>query len=144
MPKETVQYPSVDGRSVSELSVHWTKEDAFAFDASGYVQLGLTRHVWIPEPPLEEGQLCSSPVRHADHSSCSACADALPLIEEQQRRKAAGEPVMSSGRVGSDAPPVGVLDPPSTAFSEPLTRTQINKLITVLRRARDQALGADA
>jgi hypothetical protein len=144
MPKETVQFPSTDGYVGTELSVHWSKEEGFPLSGpgGGYVQIAATRHVWKQQPPPEPGALCSNiPDKHADHSHCAACADA---VEDNEKRKKSGQPQAYWGNSGSDAPPVGEFDPPATVFSEPLTRPQINSLIRVLRRARDAALGADA
>lgn len=35
-------------------------------------------------------------------------------------------------------------EPEAEIFTDPLSRNEINRIITVLRRARDQAFGADA
>lgn len=134
MPKEVIQYPVNDGfaglsGTGTELSLHWSKEDA-----SGYVQIGLTRHVFGVVDP----DALASPV-HADHSNCNECALAVER-NAQRAETAVGAMIADS----TDAPTRGEFDPPTTVFSVPLTRNEINKLIRVLRRARDQAFGEDA
>ncbi|ORU97865.1 hypothetical protein [Mycolicibacterium canariasense] len=128
-----MQYPATDQVfSGTELSVHWSSHDDL-------VQLGLTRHVWGRIDPDAD----VSPV-HADHSHCSSCAAA---VEQNKIRRAEQEKsgVLSGmvGFTGSDAPPVGEFDDPATVFTEPMRRSEINQLIRVLRRARDQAFGKD-
>lgn len=127
MPKEVIQYPRTDGNSGTEVSVHWSK--------GTWVQIGVTRHVWGPLDPDAR----TSPI-HADHSACDECA------REVVRRARCDQdgPQMMTAMVGSDAPPVGEFDPPATVFTEVMTRDEINKMIQVLRRARDQAFGKDA
>jgi len=122
------------------MSVHWSKEDA-----QGWVQIGLTRHVFSPAAEPDPDALCSPPPAvHADHSSCHECALAVErnakFAEEVQR--AGQAQVMSVGP--GDCPPVGQFDPPSTVFSVPMSRREINRLIETLRRARDQSFGKDA
>lgn len=133
MPKEVVQYPATDQVfSGTELSVHWSSHDDL-------VQIGVTRHVWGDIDPDAQ----ATPV-HADHSHCSTCA---AVAEQNKIRRAEQEKtgVMSAmvGCTGSDAPPVGEFDDPATVFTNSLTRSEINTLIRVLRRARDQAFGRD-
>lgn len=129
MPKEVVQYPATTGMTGTEMSVHWSKEND-----GGYVQIGVTRHVWAP--PVDVFQV--KPV-HADHSHCSECA----AVVANRPERIEGQPVMMSADF-TDAPPIGEFDGPSTVFTEPMTRTEINKMIRALRRARDQAYGEDA
>lgn len=134
MPKEVVKYPATEGFSGAELSVHWSKEDI-----GGYVQVAATRHVW----GRVDADIQAS-VIHADHSSCHECALA---VEQNNARKAdseaTGAPQMMTADF-TDAPPIGEFDGPATVFTEPMTRREVNKLIRVLRRARDQAYGEDA
>lgn len=82
--------------------------------AGGLVQIAATRHVWIPSPEL------GTPPQggHADHNHCSEC-------------------VQTTGGLV-------LAEMPSTVWSDELTRGEINKLIRTLRRARDDAFGADA
>lgn len=129
MPKAVVQYPSTDGFSGTEMSVHWSKE----IDG-GYVQIGLTRHVWGALDP--DAQV--KPI-HADHSACSECA--VAVRDRPQRPE--GQPQMMRADF-TDAPPVGEFDDPATVFTEQMTRSEINRLIRALREARDQAYGKDA
>lgn len=140
MPKEVVQYPRTDCSSGTEMSVHWSKESV-----QGYVQIGVTRHVWGPKPkPDPDALAVSSPV-HADHSNCHECAVAAEqnaALKAEREAKGGGH-WMSVGE-NRDAPPVGEFDDPATVFTEPMSRTEINKLIRALRRARDQAYGEDA
>lgn len=130
MPKEIIQWPNTTGFSGTELSVHWSKEMS-----GGYIQLGVTRHVWGQLDPEAE----CSPI-HADHSNCAECAK----VALERKDVKPDWPVMMSDRTGSDAPPVGEYDQPATVFTDEMTRDQINQMIKVLRRARDQAFGADA
>ena len=131
MPKEVVQYPSTDQHSGTEISIHWQKDGA-------HVQMGVTRHVWTPPAP---DAVASTP--HGDHSACAACVDAK--TQNAQRREFAGQllgmRVMDS--TANAGPAVGDFDPPVTVFTEALSRGDINRMIRVLRRARDQAYGRD-
>lgn len=131
MPKEVIQHPfQVNEFFGSELSVHWSKE-------TGEVQIGLTRHV---KGPVDPGSTCS-PV-HSDHQHCNECRVA---VERNEKRRGEGQPEMvTSCGSTSPAPPVGEFDGPATVFTAPLTRRELNTMILVFRRARDQAFGADA
>lgn len=149
MPKETIQYArdnhglSPTGfASATELTLHWSKgEDA---PVQGYVQIGLTRHAFMPPEKPEEGVLCSSAPLHADHRHCSECAKTVEWQDEQRAKaEKEGRPEAMMGYTGRDEPPRGEFEPPSTVFTDELDRDQINKLIKMLRRARDQAFGAD-
>ncbi len=135
MPKEVIQRPR--DNEVCELTVNWDKEQ-------GLVQLGLTRHVLRHTArefePGELEPLCRSAPTHADHSYCGACEDAMVEIE---KAKATGRQGWSMGD-SSFGPNVHEFDGPTTVFTEPMTRWQINTMIRVLRRARDQAHGEDA
>lgn len=138
MPKEIVKYPVRDHFSGIELSVHWSKEAA-AYDGSHGVQIGLTRHVFGEVDP----EALASPV-HADHHHCGECAAVAEANEQKrQQRDADGFSGAFVSRVGSAAPPVGEYDPPATVFTD-MSRSDINRLIRLLRRARDQAYGEDA
>lgn len=130
MPKETVQYANKGDWSSTEMSVHWAKE-------GGYVQVALTRHAYIPQDPEAE---CSR--IHSDHQNCQTCADA-PKILAELRKEAEGKPVMMRGD-STPAPSTSELDDPVTVFTEIMSRDEINRMIRALRRARDQAYGADA
>jgi hypothetical protein len=134
MPKETVQYPKTDVPSSTEVTVHWSKENM-----GGYVQLGVTRHVF---KPLDPEAKCS-PI-HADHSSCDECAQAVEYRDKlrEEQKELGLMPMMRADF--TDAPPVSELDDPATVFTEVLDRGQINNMIRTLRRARDQAYGPDA
>lgn len=143
MPKEVIQRPKTDGfarfgGTGTELSVHWDKNDW-----NGFVQIGLTRHVYSPAEEPDSDALCSPPEPiHADHAACHECALAVEknakLAEER-----AGQSVAQTVGPG-DCPPVSEFDPPTTVFTVPMDRREINKLIETLRRARDQAFGKDA
>lgn len=132
MPKEVVQYPRTDYDSATEVSVHWSKEDA-----QGYIQFGVTRHVWGPQPEPDPNALSFSAPVHADHSYCHECALAVDRIKEL--------PTDHPQMIGSSGPEPAreVWGDPVTVFTDPLSRKEINNLIRVLRRARDQAFGRD-
>lgn len=135
MPFEVVQYPATDGISGTELSAHWSKDH----DGEGNVQLVITNHVWgrLPEP--EHDALCHSRPVHSGHGDCVACA------ERAEAMKAVGDPPEFGQMVEvSGGSVVGEFDPSVSVVSKPMTRTEINRLIRVLRRARDQAYGEDA
>ncbi|AQT78318.1 hypothetical protein B1R94_02305 [Mycolicibacterium litorale] len=143
MPKEVIQRPETDGfarfgGTGTELSVHWDKNDA-----NGFVQIGLTRHVFSAAPEPRPNDIVSPPTpHHADHSACHECVLAVErnakLAEERDGRTMA----MTVGP--GDCPPISEFDPPATVFTVPLTRRQINNMIETLRRARDGAFGKDA
>ncbi|WPH57830.1 hypothetical protein [Mycobacterium phage WXIN] len=135
MPKEIIQRPGSDAMfPETEMSVHWDKD-------GGYVQIGVTRHAWTEPVP----DAVASPI-HADHQHCHECALTVERNEarraEYQRREYAE--MVAFGRIGSPEPAVCEFDPPATVFTKPMTRGEINNLIRVLRRARDQAHGQDA
>lgn len=127
MPKEVIQWPGTEGSSGTEISIHWNKD-------LGWVQLAATRHVWIPDglgDPHNQQVLCRN--THADHNNCSECVyDAPPPKQYKAWGSTAEEPER------------GDRECPSTVWSEPLTRNEINDMIRVLRRARDAAHGQDA
>lgn len=135
MPKEVVQHPASDGFAEysgtgTELSIHWDKD-------CGFVQIGLTRHIYAA---LSPDAIVGHPV-HADHHHCNECVTA---VAQNNQRKVDGQPqMMSCEAVGSPAPPIAEFDGPSTVFTTPLTRAAINRMIRTLRRARDQAFGPD-
>lgn len=153
MPKETIQaardrygLAGSGALSATELTLHWSKgEDA---PVQGYVQLGVTRHIFKPQTPVVHtpGGVMSLPevgYPHADHQHCNECVLAQEWRDEQKTAKH-GQLQMMQGQTGSDAPPQGEWDPPATVFSDELSRDDINHMIKSLRRARDQAFGADA
>lgn len=122
MPKEVVQYPRTDGNSGTEVSVHWDKDQ-------GYVQLGVTRHVWMGSVP-EDGR------RHIDHDYCGEC--------ERQSKCPNGCDGETTGCTECSSPEQSdFVEEPVSVFTDLLTRQQINTMIRVLRRARDQAHGKD-
>lgn len=136
MPKETIQRPNPSrvqlGASGTELTVHWDK-------SMGFVQIGLTRHIFDEPDPAA----VASPL-HADHHNCYECAQLIESLPAKvEALKAAGQVAGQVCRVGSDEPPVGDLEPPTTVFTEQLSRGQINRLIKTLRTARDAAYGRD-
>lgn len=102
MPFETVQYPSTEDPSGTEVSVHWAKD--------GPVQLHVQRHAWQDLP--DTGTVTRR------------------LGEPQE-----GDPEPLPALTGVQEAEV---------WTEVLSRDQLNKLIRVLRRARDAAYGADA
>jgi len=131
MPKELIQRPTTSFDN-TELTVNWSKADV-----GGYVQLGLTRHI---VRPVEPGALCSP--MHADHANCGECEQSIQWLEEH---RSSGQPQMMIGHTGADSPPPSAeFDDPATVYTTVLTRSQINDMIRALRRARDQAYGADA
>jgi len=135
MPYEVVQYPNTTGISGTELSAHWSKNH----DGEGTVQIAITNHVWgrLPEP--DPDTLCHSRPVHSGHNDCVPCA------ERAEAMKAVGEPPEFGQMVEvSGGSVVGEFDPSVSITTMPLTRAEINNLIRVLRRARDQAYGEDA
>lgn len=152
MPKETIQFARDDNNlartgflSATELTLSWSKgEDA---PVRGFVQIGVTRHAFKPPKEPEPDALCSPvPIHepHADHRNCGACIDAVEWQQAEKAKRPANQPEMFLGQTGRDSPPIGEFEPPTTVFTDELTRDQLNNFIRVLRRARDQAFGADA
>ena len=138
MPYEVVQYPSTDGISGTELSAHWSKTSD---SGEGNVQLSITNHVWGRLPEADPDAVCfSHPANeHRGHNDCAACA------ERNASLKAAGDPPEFGSMTEVDgASVVGEFDPSVSIVSKPLTRAEINRMIRVLRTARDQAYGQDA
>lgn len=139
MPKEVVQYPSTDGISGTELTAHWSKTDV---TGEGVVQLALTNHVWgrVPElDVLRDDAVVSGRPVHSGHNDCVPCA------ERAKAMKAVGDPPEFGHMVEvSGGSVVGEFDPSVSIVTKPLTRGEINRLIRVLRDARDQAFGKDA
>lgn len=171
MPKETVQFPSVDGAIATETSVRWTRQEI-----GGHVQISIQRY------PTPRGCLNGCDGVNVGCSQCPpnlAPADAATRavigssqVLSQVLIGATSEEEVSAGPFGSaviDGPPVVVELPPRVSlggsyilppiddldlaqvqsdgsaimWSDPLDRNAINKLIKVLRRARDQAYGQD-
>jgi hypothetical protein len=121
MPKEVIQYPATIGNSGTELSVHWSKGGDSVLSTAGEVQIATTRHVWIPDQ--DSGHSIS---QHADHNNCAECVSGA-------------DAQVDDGLTGWGNP-----GDPATVYTEPMGRGEINALIRVLRRARDQAFGTDA
>jgi hypothetical protein len=118
MPFEVVQYPdTAPDRDGTEVTVHWSRD--------GLVQLEVTRHVWSHACPRG----CDGIV-----TGCSECPRGT--TEEFDQAKAPASTVFINENPAAD--------PKVTIYTQPLNRGQINKLIRVLRRARDQAYGEDA
>lgn len=143
MPKEVIQFPATDGISGTELSAHWSKntDPHRALDEDGVVQLALTNHVWgrVPEPDSDALAFSHPGQNHRGHEDCQACQDRNAAL------KAAGEPPEHGALVeASGSSVVSEFDPSVSIVTKPLTRAEINRLIRVLRTARDQAFGADA
>lgn len=136
MPFEVVQYPNTEGISGTELTAHWSKDH----DGEGNVQLAITNHVWGRIPDPEPGELTHpGPTQiHSGHGDCVACA------ERAEAMKAVGDPPEFGEMVEvSGGSVVGEFDPSVSIVTKPMTRGEINTLIRVLRRARDQAYGKD-
>lgn len=152
MPFEVVQYPNTSpDDSGTEVTVHWSKDS--------HVQLEVVRHVW--------GHVC---VNGCDGvvTGCDQCPRGTvaefdkgkefgaPAIVGEATGSLDVGPAVSSGGLGlhrGTPAPVGVMvelvgtpDPigPAQIWTQVLSRQEINKLIRVLRRARDQAYGEDA
>lgn len=118
MPKEVIQRPIVpdnNGGCGAELSVHWTKNTNAGKELSGIVSIATTRHVWIQEDRTSEDP---DAYTHTGHRQCAKC----------------------------QVPPAGCHKPwgdPETVYVN-MSRHDINRLISTLRAARDQAFGSDA
>ena len=109
MPKETIQYPTTDKTSGTEITVHWLKD--------AHVQIEARRHTWLkPLEPQTQKHLTDCECLTAE-SDCGA----MPDTPESD----------------------GAIDEESVVWTDVLTRAEINKMIRVLRRARDQVFGAD-
>jgi len=162
MPYETVQYPTTKGSCPTEVTVSWNKDQA-------HVQLRVERHHVIECPngcdrhnrAVEEG---------AAKMGCTDCppfGDPIPI--NSLRVSGDGHVARKDddgawniwrregmGRTGPEVVvedqilewPVAWMpdDQPVAAviYTEVLTRPQINKMIRTLRKARDDAYGADA
>lgn len=139
MPYEVVQYPATEGISGTELTAHWSKSDT---TGEGVVQLAVTNHVWGQIDPPEPDALCHThPAHeHRGHNDCQPCKDRNASLNRVDPVTAAhgGVTEVSGGSV------VGEFDPSVSIVTKPLTRAEINRMIRVLRTARDQAFGADA
>ena len=125
--RSTYRRASVEQRSHRHrtVSVRWSKEEGFPHSepGGGYVQLAATRHVWIPQPAPEPGALCSN---GRLCTPTTVIAPPAPTRSSTTRSaKLLGSRRCFSGNTGSDAPPIGEFDPPSTVFTEPMTRSQI-------------------
>lgn len=125
MPKAVIQYPDTGDPNPSDVTVHWSKE-------ASHVQLSVTRY---PFGVVDTGAIA---------------ADGRPVIEGKPSLDAQKVAAADAG-TGPDNPYArerleqqGTGESSQTQYSDPLTRSQINELIRVLRRARDAAFGADA
>lgn len=161
MPKETVQYPSTSSLSGSETSIHWNK----AGDMPGYVQLHIQRHVWTTTlDPAKREHLTDCTCSTSDEICASlpkscGCSDGMYCSNCPSPEKSWALGHGFKGSVADfDAQKVAAADAGTgpdnpyarermaeraTVISDPFTRDEINKLIRTLRRARDQAFGAD-
>jgi hypothetical protein len=167
MPKETVQYPSMNNPA-SEVSVHWSKPDA-----GGHVQLRVEQHVWAAERcpnGCTEENLRSDSVAKMGCSSCPPQADPVPVgsikISDDGhvarkttrvyegggedewmlwRREGGIEPNVKDSQIATWpliwVPEGGSV--PGVIYTEVFERGNINRMIKVLRQARDDAYGRD-
>lgn len=137
MPYEVIQYPNTSPNdSGTEITVHWSKES--------HVQLEVVRHIW--------GHVCPNGC-DGINTGCSECPRGT--VDEFHKGKDLGAPVIVGTVLTAErtAPAVTDGDPeqmpvasdlPAQIWTQILTRQEINKMIRVLRRARDQAYGEDA
>jgi hypothetical protein len=152
MPKETVQYPSTDGPSGTEISVGWSKDN--------YVQLHVQRHVWTNTPAAlpvvtdaekvtaaTAGLAPLNPYaaqRLADHVAGVETCDCQHRPCDHSTPEEPQEAIVGQVEyVGIGPDPISGYEEPQEVWTEVLSRAEINKLIRVLRRARDQAYGRD-
>lgn len=155
MPYETVQYPRTNSDSGSEVSVHWSKD--------AHVQLKMQRHVWVT-PAKAYDDMEDTPPQLADPPVGTVKATDSQIaykIRDRVDTGNTGHPdewvvVRLCGAVESctgaqieDWPVVyypsdsGCIVP-AEVWSEPLSRSEANRLIKVLRRARDDVFEPDA
>ena len=129
MPKETVQYPKINDMDSTEVSVHWVRDS--------HVQLEIIRHPGLePTPPVHQ-HLTDCDCKQSDQVCQSRPAgsdDNTPVPDTELGHKYANVP---------DAI-IGEVEGPVVMFTEVLTRSELNRMIRALRRARDAAYGADA
>lgn len=138
MPKETVQYPAYGTPVSTEVTVHWNK----AGDMPGYVQIQTERHVWADKP---DNMTASGHVKvGCDCKTSDQGCGALPQTYVDSSRDAEKVAAADAGE-GPDNPYArDRLAQRSIVITDVMDRDQINTLIRTLRRARDQAYGADA
>lgn len=160
VPRETVQYASIHSPSPTEVEICWSKQ-------SPHVQLHVKREV-VTEMRCPNG--CDEHNRHAGprdaRMGCSECpphSDPVPfgsirasddghLARKDDdgawniwRREGSLEVVTEQQLLGWKlvwVPEDGVV--PSDIYTEPFDRSALNKMIRMLRKARDDAYGADA
>lgn len=143
MPKEVLQYPSTEGISGTEMSLHWSKNNSLDSGEDGNVQLAITNHVWgrVPEPGPDVSAYTHPAHEHRGHHDCIPCAERAEALKTSgdllTGKELSGMTEVCGGSV------VGEYDRPATIVTMPLTRAEINRAIRVLRTARDQAFGAD-
>lgn len=138
MPYEVVQYPNTSPEVTgTEVTVHWSRDS--------HVQLEVVRHVWAhqcrngcdgvtsgcdecPRGTTDEFNKAKSSARDVGELEGMGFTpdEAMSLQKDQ-------ELLLDSGDTG-----------PARIWTQVLSRQEINKLIRVLRRARDQAYGEDA
>lgn len=151
MPYETVQYPKTDTTDGTEVSVHWSK--------GSHVQLQVERHVWAKAPEAFDDMTDTPPhpepfpvgtIRANDDQSQAAFrVDGLTSDDHDRwvivRSNAAVETCTTEQIADWKVVSYGDLRPTRTwVWTDELTRTELNKLIRTLRRARDDAYGSDA
>ena len=130
MPKETVQYPTTDGPAGTEISVHWSKDNL--------VQLHIQRHVWmgVPDPDGVVTHRIGEP-QQGDQPGVVAAVGAPCDCQHRPCEHPGG---IDPASIPAELPDFLI---PGELWTDVLDRSQINTLIRVLRRARDQAYGRD-
>lgn len=162
MPYETVQYPgpaTYDFEPQTEVSVHWGKESWVQIN----IQVHTDRSAANPGGPLANDPTVLPPKKDpipvgsvkVNGDGTQVALKVAPAIDTGDM----GEPprwrvLWQTGTVEEviesqiaeweitsfgDGTPVA-----TTVITNPLDRAEINKLIKALRKARDQAYGADA
>lgn len=166
VPRETVQYASIQSTSPTEVQVCWSKQ-------APHVQLHVQREV-VTEMRCPNG--CDDRNRHAGPNDakwgCSDCpphSDPVPIGSIRasddghlarkissyldgpdqwaiwRREGTADEVVLEEQLLGWRlvwVPEDGLV--PADIYTEPFDRSALNKMIRMLRKARDDAYGADA
>lgn len=164
MPYETVQYPKTDVDTGSEVSVHWSKD--------AYVQLQVQRHMWkMPaeayddtcdtspqrsEPPVGTVKATDAQIAYKiREATCSGHKDdsGCELYDERPDEwvvvRLNGAVETCTGEQIADWPEVFYPSDSGctlsqTVWTDPLSRSDVNRFVRMLRKARDDVFEADA
>lgn len=170
MPYETVQYPNVatyDFEPTTEVSVHWTKDSHVQLRVEQHTDLSGARpggpfsnDPTVPKPeivdpvpvgsvkvkPVEVGRLTSEvAIKTAVAIDTGLTGESAKWLVVRRGPDATTEIVSEADVSGWTTVAFGDgMVTAATIFTRPLNRTEINRLIRVLRKSRDDAYGADA